>query len=866
MFNLSKRWVVFLNIILLSIPVNLLSFAFNIDKALAAAGDNAGDVVINELMWTGSTASTADEWIELRNMTASPINLANWKITNAKGQGVDFTITAGTIPANGYFLISSRAETDANSKLNVTPDIVDASITLLNTDIQYVLKNSVNTTIDTADDGAGPPLAGDNANKYSMERNATPGNGALAGSWHTASASYNFDFGATERGTPKALNLDAPDAAGPTNGSIIVNNNAAYTNSANVTLTISATDNHLVREMIIANNAGFTGANWEFYATSKLWTLPAGDGTKTVYIQFKDASGNLSNVASDAIVLDTTAPSAVVSAPVNNSLLNSLTALFGTASDATAGLASVAATIQRLSDNKYWNGTDWVASATDLATTLNGNNWSKSTGLPTFSDGSYKVSAKATDNAGNVGAYSSNSFVFDTTAPTATGFTINGGATLTNSTSVSLNITGSDTNGVAQMMLGNDENFSNSVWEAYNSTKTWILGSEVGEKTVYLKFKDNAGNTSSAFSAKIGYKTNIAAPVTQNIGTTKQTFNPTSGVEITAVGINSTILTATTYTQNPTSSVPPTGTTLGKFYDFSVSNTSTVSWPVEIKIYYTAADLAASGNLREDQLQGLFYYDSTANQWKKYSDTGVNKNDVTVGGVNYAGYVWANADHFTPVTVGADNVAPEKPANFTSESQDGAVNLSWNAVSDADRYVVRYRQATTIDTTGYTYVSVAKNTSAKVIELSNNVEYEFGVTAIDAAGNESVYAVAVNTPKAVVAEKPTTTAKVATTFSSSSGFVGTAKAAESTTKTEKLETQKSESASSTSGGNKEGEVKGETKTAPARDWTKMIVTVAILIIALGAGMGGYYGYQWLTEQKVEKKEKPPKKLRNNGRW
>ena len=34
---------------------------------------NAGDVVINEINWGGSSSSTVDEWIELRNVTGSPI-------------------------------------------------------------------------------------------------------------------------------------------------------------------------------------------------------------------------------------------------------------------------------------------------------------------------------------------------------------------------------------------------------------------------------------------------------------------------------------------------------------------------------------------------------------------------------------------------------------------------------------------------------------------------------------------------------------------------------------------------------------------------------------------------------------------------
>src|SRR5206468_290751 len=44
------------------------------------------------------------------------------------------------------------------------------------------------------------------------------------------------------------------------------------------------------------------------YAASQPWTLPAGDGTKTVYVQWQDSLGNWSGVANDTIDLDQTAP------------------------------------------------------------------------------------------------------------------------------------------------------------------------------------------------------------------------------------------------------------------------------------------------------------------------------------------------------------------------------------------------------------------------------------------------------------------------------------------------------------------------------------------------------------------------------
>lgn len=168
-----------------------------------------GDVVINEINWVGSDLNGQtgqnDEWLELRNTTSNPINLANWKISGAGASG-DLNISTGTIPGNGFFLISNFNET--TSRINVTPDLVTTDIDLKNANAQYILKDNFSNTIDTADDGSGNPLAGTNAPKRSMERVTPPGDGTQGANWQDASTHTNMDLsGSTnEFGTPKAIN------------------------------------------------------------------------------------------------------------------------------------------------------------------------------------------------------------------------------------------------------------------------------------------------------------------------------------------------------------------------------------------------------------------------------------------------------------------------------------------------------------------------------------------------------------------------------------------------------------------------------------------------------------------------------------
>ena len=74
---------------------------------------------------------------------------------------------------------------------------------------------------------------------------------------------------------------------------------------------------------------------------------------------------------------------------------------------------------------------------------------------------------------------------------------INSGAAFTNSMTVVLTVSATDTgSGVASMQFSND----GSTWtspEAYATSKSWTMTTDDGPKTVYVKFKDNANNWSN---------------------------------------------------------------------------------------------------------------------------------------------------------------------------------------------------------------------------------------------------------------------------------------------------------------------------------------------------------------------------------
>jgi len=94
----------------------------------------------------------------------------------------------------------------------------------------------------------------------------------------------------------------------PPAGTIVVNSGADYTDTPNVVLTLSATDDLSGLSQMRFSNDGTAWSNWEKYAPSKQWALSSGKGQKTVYVQFSDCAGNQSSAFSADIRLVGTLP------------------------------------------------------------------------------------------------------------------------------------------------------------------------------------------------------------------------------------------------------------------------------------------------------------------------------------------------------------------------------------------------------------------------------------------------------------------------------------------------------------------------------------------------------------------------------
>ncbi|WP_164744463.1 S-layer homology domain-containing protein [Paenibacillus xylaniclasticus] len=376
-------------------------------------------------------------------------------------------------------------------------------------------------------------------------------NGAPFSSGSQVTAEGTYTLTVTDATGNAAVVTFTLDKTAPT-GTITINGGASDTNSLTAELTLTSDG---TADQMRFSNDGSTWSSWEAYGATKSWTLAAGDGTKTVSAQLKDAAGNARTV-SDTINLDTVAP--VVTGVTDSGLYNTdLTITYNEGSgvldgapfssgsqvtaegthtlkvtDAAGNVTTVTFTLDRTEPDGTVTINGGAAATNDTTVSLaisnpdgtakqmrfsnDGSTWSAwETFAATRSwtiaagEGTKTVSAQLKDAAGNIRTVS-DTITLDTTAPTGT-ITINGGASDTNSLTAALTLT---SDGTADQMRFSNDGSTWSAWEAYGAAKSWTLAAGDGTKTVSVQLKDAAGNVHTA-SDTINLDT--AAPVVTGV-------------------------------------------------------------------------------------------------------------------------------------------------------------------------------------------------------------------------------------------------------------------------------------------------------------------------------------------------------------
>ncbi|MEK7812254.1 MAG: PKD domain-containing protein, partial [Candidatus Desantisbacteria bacterium] len=297
-------------------------------------------------------------------------------------------------------------------------------------------------------------------------------------------------------------NARVSDIDAPT-GTIIINNNDIYATSRDVTLNITVSDNIDTPNNIymdLMEGTGTFAGNWVQYVSVRSFHLSsANDGTKTIYVRFKDSSNNISmststitygtetGIIADSITLDTTPPTGTI--VINNG-----------DTYATSTNGSLTITITSGTDNLTGTYTHTLSFANDSPEawsnpiTLIGTNGTTSTWTLSSGDGIKYVFCKITDAAGNE-AIIKDDIILDTEGGTGVSVVINEASKYTKSQTVNLTLY-SEAADTAQMKIWGD--ISPTIdWTTYATTYTGTLTATNGTKTVYAQFRDDAFNTST---------------------------------------------------------------------------------------------------------------------------------------------------------------------------------------------------------------------------------------------------------------------------------------------------------------------------------------------------------------------------------
>jgi hypothetical protein len=252
------------------------------------------------------------------------------------------------------------------------------------------------------------------------------------------------------------------DTTAPTS-TIAIEGGSDYCAMRNVSLVLNSADAAFMQ----FSNDGTSYSTWESYSDSKTWTLSDGDGVKEVFARLKDEAGNISTV-SDSIILDTTTPTGSFAIGGGSD--------YCVVRDVSLALDSANAAYMQFSNDgvTYSVWEPYTAS----------KDW-----LLTVGEGVKSVYVKLKDEAGNVSTFN-DTIVLDATAPTGN-LTINDGDNYATTGEVTLTL---NTDNASYMCFSND-GITYSDYEPYSESKTWTLSEGEGSKTVYVKYKDEAGNT-----------------------------------------------------------------------------------------------------------------------------------------------------------------------------------------------------------------------------------------------------------------------------------------------------------------------------------------------------------------------------------
>lgn len=186
------------------LAAGLLLFFINLTSA-----QNPGDVIINEIMYA-PTAGNSQEWFEIYNKSANPVNLANWKWKDGTATLRTITTQNITLNPNSFAVIAEDSNAVKTFYAGFSGIILQSSgwSALNNTGDQLILFTASSVVMDSINFTSS--WGGSTGNK-SMERRSYTGGTNQQSNWGTstaiAGATPNLTNSLSPRNNDLSLNI-----------------------------------------------------------------------------------------------------------------------------------------------------------------------------------------------------------------------------------------------------------------------------------------------------------------------------------------------------------------------------------------------------------------------------------------------------------------------------------------------------------------------------------------------------------------------------------------------------------------------------------------------------------------------------------
>jgi hypothetical protein len=268
--------------------------------------------------------------------------------------------------------------------------------------------------------------------------------------------------------------------------------------SGTVTLSATASDNVAVTKVefyhgttLIGTGTNSSGSTWQ-----RSWnTASIANGSYALTAKAYDAAGNSKTSSAVTVTVsntDATPPTVSLTSPASGAAVSGTVTLSATASDNVA-----------VTKVEFYHGTTLIGTGTNSS----GSTWQRSWNTASIANGSYALTAKAYDVAGNSKTSSAVTVTVsntDTTPPTVSLTSPASGDTL--SGTVTLSATASDNVAVTKVefyygttLIGTGTNSSGSTWQRSWNTSTVADGSYALTARAY----DAAGNSRASSSSTV---------------------------------------------------------------------------------------------------------------------------------------------------------------------------------------------------------------------------------------------------------------------------------------------------------------------------------------------------------------------------